>query len=123
MSRDKSPEELWKEPLFSQPMLATSSHKVGATTIVLLSLVACTVPPGIFMGLLALACAVECQGLPWIFLLGGPFVVLGIFVLLMVLLYKLADQVEGNRGRYLKNYLGVLFFVAPIVAIKLMLFR
>ncbi|MFI2901482.1 hypothetical protein, partial [Klebsiella aerogenes] len=47
MSRDKSPEERWKEPLFSQTMLAACWRRGGATSIVLLGLLACAAPPGI----------------------------------------------------------------------------
>tara|TARA_Y100000296_G_scaffold71883_1_gene87774 strand:+ start:3779 stop:4258 length:480 start_codon:yes stop_codon:yes gene_type:complete len=124
MSRDKSPEERWKEPLFSQTMLAACWRRVGATSIVLLGLLACAAPPGIFFGLLWLACALACQGgWPWIVLLGGPFLMMALFVVSMVSLYELTDRVEGNSQRYLKIYLGVLFVLAPMVAIKLVLFR
>jgi hypothetical protein len=36
---------------------------------------------------------------------------------------RLGDRVEGNSRRYLKIYLGILFVSAPMVAIKLVLFR
>ncbi len=48
---------------------------------------------------------------------------MALFVVSMVSLYELTDRVEGNSRRYLKIYLGVLFVLAPMVAIKLVLFR
>lgn|GEM_PF-3889623 len=56
-------------------------------------------------------------------LLGGPFLMMALFVVSMVSLYELTDRVEGKSRRYLKIYLGVLFVLAPMVAIKLVLFR
>jgi len=36
---------------------------------------------------------------------------------------RLGDRIEGNSRRYLKIFLGVLFVLTPMGAIKLVLFR
>jgi hypothetical protein len=103
-----------------------TSFATSVVVVLLWMLASGVIPVGIAFSSFGLACAVECNALPWIMFLIAPILAIAAYLGITFIVWKQAAKISDPRVRWLNWFLYAMFFLMPILAYKVsiaLLFR